>query len=190
MSSYSKGTCEFVHELPLCTSPSCLNVSSLSLFLSLSHSHCKSSKESTQLKSLFPGNWALMAQGGMKGMGTMCVRWGGGQLDFFASVCACVHTREGEGGTKSRRRTDGNEDREGAGMINKNTTSRPHCQFEIRTEGISAFSLARCCTAAPPLPLPLSRTYSSNSSNHQLFDHKVPVVNLSHEASFIPACIL
>ncbi len=73
VSSYSKGTCEFVHELPLCTSPSCLNVSS-----SLSHSHCKSSKESTQLKSLFPGNWALMAQGGMKGMGTMCVRWGGG----------------------------------------------------------------------------------------------------------------
>ncbi|KAL1264632.1 hypothetical protein QQF64_004987 [Cirrhinus molitorella] len=61
MSSYSKGTCEFVHELPLCTSPSCLNVSSLS------HSHCKSSKESTQLKSLFPGNWALMAQGGNTG---------------------------------------------------------------------------------------------------------------------------
>jgi len=157
MSSYSKGTCEFVHELPLCTSPSCLNVSSLS------HSHCKSSKESTQLKSLFPGNWALMAQGGMKGMGTMCVRWGGGLLDFVSlQVCVCVSARKGEGGTTSRRRTDGNEDREGAGTINKNTASWPRCQFEIRTEGISALSLARC--TAPPLPL--SQTYSSHSSNH------------------------
>lgn len=31
-------------------------------------------------------------------------------------VCACVCTREDEGRMKSRRSTDGNEDREGAGM--------------------------------------------------------------------------
>ncbi len=37
-------------------------------------------------------------------------------LCFFASVCACVRTWEDEGCMKSRRRTDGNEDREGAGM--------------------------------------------------------------------------
>lgn len=90
MSSYSKGTCEFVHELPLCTSPSCLNVSS-----SLSHSHCKSSKESTQLKSLFPGNWALMAQGGMKGMGTMCVRWEGDSWTLFLCKCVCMRAYMG-----------------------------------------------------------------------------------------------
>lgn len=74
-------------------------------------------------------------------------------------VCACVRTWEDEGGMKSRRGTDGNEDREGAGMTKQKHNLTAYCQFEVRKEGISALSLARC-TAAPPLPFSLSRRHT------------------------------
>ncbi len=102
-------------------------------------------------------------------------------LCFFASVCACVRTWEDEGCMKSRRRTDGNEDREGAGMTKQKhdlTVSSRSGQRESRP-----FLLL-----AAQRPLLFLSLFLSDILKQFLKPLAVwpqsPCCNLSHDASF------